>query len=347
MKAVYIVEPGKVEIRDIPAPVRKKGEALLRVLRVGICGSDLGSYRGTFAYFDYPRIPGHEFSAEIVEIDDNDLGFKPGMIVTADPYFNCGECYSCKRGHVNACMDNRTMGCQMDGALCEYITMPIERLVDGRGLTPDQLAVIEPMCIGYHGMVRAGIRPGENVLIFGGGTIGVMAGISAKSMGANVYISDIIPEKLERDVEMFGFAGSICNTSPEALMEGVERITGSTMVHGKKQINGFDVTAEAVGLPQTFQNAIDSVAFGGRVAVIGVSKKNLDFNFTLIQKKEIDIYGSRNAMKKDFEDLVDRVVTGKIDVSNIVSAKYSFDDSAKAFEAFSSNHELLKVLISL
>ena len=253
MKAVYIVEPGKVEIRDIPAPVRKKGEALLRVLRVGICGSDLGSYRGTFAYFDYPRIPGHEFSAEIVEIDDNDLGFKPGMIVTADPYFNCGECYSCKRGHVNACMDNRTMGCQMDGALCEYITMPIERLVDGRGLSPDQLAVIEPMCIGYHGMVRAGIRPGENVLIFGGGTIGVMAGISAKSMGANVYISDIIPEKLERDVEMFGFAGSICNTSPEALMEGVERITGSTMVHGKKQINGFDVTAEAVGLPQTFQ----------------------------------------------------------------------------------------------
>ena len=347
MKAVYITEPGKVEIKEIPAPVRKKGEALLRVLRVGICGSDLGSYRGTFAYFDYPRIPGHEFSAEIVEIDDNEYGFKPGMIVTADPYFNCGKCYSCEHGHVNACMDNKTMGCQMDGALCEYITMPVERLIDGKGLSPEILAAIEPMCIGYHGMVRAGIRPGENVLIFGGGTIGVMAGISAKSMGANVYISDIIPEKLERDVEMFGFAGSICNTSPEALMEGVERITGSTMVHGKKQVNGFDVTAEAVGLPQTFQNAIDSVAFGGRVALIGVSKKNLDFNFTLIQKKEIDIYGSRNAMKKDFEDLVDRVVTGKIDVSNIVSAKYSFDDSAKAFEAFSSNHELLKVLISL
>ena len=94
MKALYILEPGKVEIRDIPMPVRKKGQALLKVLSVGICGSDLGSYRGTFAYFEYPRIPGHEFSAEIIEIDDNDAGFKPGMIVTADPYFNCGTCYS-------------------------------------------------------------------------------------------------------------------------------------------------------------------------------------------------------------------------------------------------------------
>ena len=347
MKAVYITEPGKVEIKEIPAPVRKKGEALLRVLRVGICGSDLGSYRGTFAYFDYPRIPGHEFSAEIVEIDDNEYGFRPGMIVTADPYFNCGKCYSCEHGHVNACMDNKTMGCQMDGALCEYITMPVERLIDGKGLSPEILAAIEPMCIGYHGMKRAKIQKGDNLLIFGGGTIGVMAGITAKAMGANVYISDILPEKLKHDVESFGFAGSICNDSPEALMEGVERITGSRVVNGKKVLNGFDVTAEAVGLPSTFQNAIDAVAFGGRVALIGVSKKKLDFDFTQIQKKEIDIYGSRNAMKEDFEELVDAVVSGKIDLSKVISKIYPFDEATEAFSAFSSSHDMLKVLISL
>ena len=127
MKAIYINVPGEVEIREIEKPRRGKGEALLKVLYSGICGSDLGSYRGTFAYFDYPRIPGHEFSAEIVEVDDNEYGLKPGMIVTCNPYFNCGGCYSCERGIVNACMDNQTMGCQRDGAFCEYITMPLVR----------------------------------------------------------------------------------------------------------------------------------------------------------------------------------------------------------------------------
>ena len=152
MKAIYIEEPGKVVIREIEMPRRKSGEALLKVLYGGICGSDLGSYRGTFAYFAYPRIPGHEFAAEIVEIDDNDRGLKPGMIVTCNPYFNCGHCYSCERGIVNACMDNQTMGCQRDGAFCEYITMPIERVYDGKGLPPKVLAAIEPFCISYHGV---------------------------------------------------------------------------------------------------------------------------------------------------------------------------------------------------
>lgn len=136
MKAIYIEEPGKVTFRDIPKPVRKPGEALLKVLYGGICGSDLSSYRGTFAYFDYPRIPGHEFSAEIVEIDDNDQGLKPGMVVTCNPYFNCGHCYSCQRGIVNACTSNETMGCQRDGAFCEYITMPIERISTAKACRP-------------------------------------------------------------------------------------------------------------------------------------------------------------------------------------------------------------------
>ena len=114
MKSVYINAPGQVEIRETPMPQRKKGEALLKLLYGGICGSDLGSYRGTFAYFSYPRIPGHEFSAEIVEIDENEYDLKKGMIVTCNPYFNCGSCYSCSRGIVNACMDNQTMGCQRE-----------------------------------------------------------------------------------------------------------------------------------------------------------------------------------------------------------------------------------------
>ena len=192
MKAMYIDEPGKVEIRDIDMPVRKKGEVLLKLLYGGICGSDLGSYRGTFAYFDYPRIPGHEFSAEVIEADeDNEYGIKPGMIVTCNPYFNCGHCYSCNHGIVNACMDNQTMGCQRDGAFCEYITMPIERVYDGKGMNPKTLAAIEPFCISYHGVSRANVKEGDKVLVVGAGTIGVLAAIAAKAKGAVVYISDV------------------------------------------------------------------------------------------------------------------------------------------------------------
>ena len=181
MKAICIEEPGKVVVKDIDKPVRKPGEALLKMLYGGICGSDLGSYRGANAYVSYPRIPGHELAAEIVEIDENDKGLKPGMIVTCNPYFNCGSCYSCRRGLVNACTDNQTMGVQREGGFAEYITMPIERIYDGKGLPAKTLALIEPFCISWHGVSRADVKAGERVLVVGAGTIGVLAAVAAKA----------------------------------------------------------------------------------------------------------------------------------------------------------------------
>jgi 2-desacetyl-2-hydroxyethyl bacteriochlorophyllide A dehydrogenase len=336
MKAVYINNPGEVEIRDIAKPERKKGEVLLKILYGGICGSDLGSYRGSFAYFDYPRIPGHEFSAEIVEIDENDRGLKKGMIVTCNPYFNDGTCYSCKNGSVNACEHNETLGCQRDGAFCEYKTMPIERVYDGKGLDPIELAAIEPFCISYHGVKRGKVKQGDNVLVIGAGTIGVLAAVSAKSKGAKVYIADIAPDKLEK-AKGFGVDGIILNSSPEEFTKQVNEITNN---------NGFDVTIEAVGLPSTFQNCIDAACFGGRVVLIGVGKKNLDFYFTRIQQKELDIYGSRNALKSDFLELIDLVKGGEIPLKKIVTDMYEFDDVAKAFDDFSKNQgQMLKVMI--
>ncbi|MBO8415037.1 MAG: alcohol dehydrogenase catalytic domain-containing protein, partial [Proteobacteria bacterium] len=143
MKTIIIPEPGKVEIIDTPMPEPKPGEALLKVLCGGICGSDLGTYRGTFAYASYPRIPGHEFSAEIVDINGDAPNLKKGMVVTANPYFNCTKCYSCERGLVNCCEHNETLGAQRDGAFSEYVTIPVERIYDGKGLEPDVLAAIE------------------------------------------------------------------------------------------------------------------------------------------------------------------------------------------------------------
>ena len=346
MKAIYINAPGEVEIKDIEKPVRKPGEALLKVLYGGICGSDLGSYRGTFAYFDYPRIPGHEFSAQIVEVDDNEYGLKEGMIVTCNPYFNCGHCYSCDRGIVNACMDNQTMGCQRDGAFCEYITMPLERIYDGKGVDAKLLAAIEPFCIGYHGVQRAGIKKGDKVLVVGAGTIGVLAACAAKALGGEVYLCDVAEKKLKYALDTFGFDGMILNDSKDALEKATGEITGSIDIRGTKNNYGFDVCIEAVGLPSTFQNCIDAAAFGGKIVLIGVGKKNLDFNFTLLQKKELNVFGSRNAMKKDFIELIDLVKEGKVDLEKIITNTYKFDDAAKAFNDFATNGgEMLKVVL--
>lgn len=338
MKAICITKPYEVRIRTIEKPVPKQGEALLKVLYGGICGSDLSSYRGGNAYVSYPRVPGHEFSAEIVEICENDRNLKPGMIVTCNPYFNCGSCYSCQRGLVNACTENQTMGVQREGAFSEYITMPIERIYDGKGLDPKTLALIEPFCISYHGISRGNVHEGDKVLIVGAGTIGVLAAIAAKAKGAEVTICDVAPEKCRYAYETFGLDHMLLNTSPEALTDGVNALTGG---------NGFDVTIEAVGLPSTFQNCLDAVCFGGRMVLIGVSKRNIDdFFFTIIQKKELNIFGSRNAMKKDFLELIDLIKEGNVPIQKIVTNTYRFDEAAKAFEEFDKNAgTMLKVVI--
>ena len=337
MKTIIINKPGEVEIIEQAMPVRKQGEALLKILYGGICGSDLGTYRGTFAYASYPRIPGHEFSAEIIEIGDNDRNLKPGMIVTCNPYFNCGHCYSCQRGLVNCCTSNETMGAQRDGAFSEYITMPIERIYDGKGLSAKTLALIEPFCISYHGISRANIQPNDKVLVIGAGTIGVLAAVATKAKGAKVYISDVAENKMNYAIETFGLDGGILNDSPENFIKRVEEITNG---------NYFDVTIEAVGLPSTFQACIDAAAFGSRMVQIGVGKRTHEFDFTLLQKKELNVYGSRNALKKDFLELIDLVKSGKVDLEKIVTNTYNLDEADKAFQDFSKNAaSMLKVVI--
>ena len=337
MKTIIINKPGEVEIIEQAMPVRKQGEALLKILYGGICGSDLGTYRGTFAYASYPRIPGYEFSAEIIEIGDNDRNLKPGMIVTCNPYFNCGHCYSCQRGLVNCCTSNETMGAQRDGAFSEYITMPIERIYDGKGLSAKTLALIEPFCISYHGISRANIQPNDKVLVIGAGTIGVLAAVAAKAKGAKVYISDVAENKMNYAIETFGLDGGILNDSPENFIKRVEEITNG---------NYFDVTIEAVGLPSTFQACIDAAAFGARMVQIGVGKRTHEFDFTLLQKKELNVYGSRNALKKDFLELIDLVKSGKVDLEKIVTNTYNLDEADKAFQDFSKNAaSMLKVVI--
>ena len=298
MKAIVIPNPNEIEIREVPMPEVKEGEALLKVRYVGICGADVASFTGNQPFTTYPRIPGHEFSAEIVEIPENDKGLKAGDIVTCNPYFNCGGCYSCERGFVNCCTDNQTMGVQRDGAFCEYISMPVERIYEGKGLSAEELALIEPFSISQHAVSRCTIKENDNVLVIGAGPIGLFALLAAKAKCKNIVVADILDNRLDLAKE-YG-AAAVVNTKAESLEEFTNKFTD-----GK----GFDVCIEACGAPETFLGCIDSCAFAGNIVLIGNGKRETSFVHSILLKKELNVYGSRNALKEDLIKNIDLVAS--------------------------------------
>lgn len=335
MKAIEIAKPFEIKIIDKDMPAAKEGEALLKVLYCGICGADVASFTGNQPFTTYPRIPGHEFSARIVEIPENDKGLKKGDIVTCNPYFNCGECYACKRGIVNACTDNQTMGVQRDGSFQEYITMPMERIIDGKGLSAQQLALIEPFSISNHALSRAEVKQGGNLLIMGAGPIGLFALLKAKAMGAKAAIADMLSSRLAL-AEEYG-ADLIINVKETDLQSECNAFTNG---------NGFDVCVEACGAPETFLNCIEYAAHGANIILIGNGKRETSFVHSVILKKELNIFGSRNAFTKDFEELIDLVKSEKVNPLKMISGIYDADDAEAAFDALVNNDgSLAKLLI--
>ena len=314
MKAICITQPFETEIRDIPMPVPEAGEALLRILYCGICGADVASFTGNQPFTTYPRIPGHEFSAQVVSVPDNDRGLKPGDLVTCNPYFNCGTCYACRKGRVNACMDNQTMGVQRDGAFCEYIRMPLERIIPGGGLNARQLALIEPFAIS-----RGDIQPGDRVLVVGAGPI----------------VCDLLQGRLDKALH-FG-ADHVVTSGAADEAQQLAAITGGS---------GFDVCVEACGQSVTFLKCIEQACHGASVILIGNGKKETTFLHSILLKKELNVYGSRNAYTADFEALIRLVSSGAVPVTDMVSAEYDYTDAAAAFDALSHNDgSLEKVLL--
>lgn len=337
MKTVLIEEPFKIAVTDTQMPVPGEGEALLKVLYCGVCGADVASYTGNQPFTTYPRIPGHEFSAEIVSIPDNDRGLKPGDIVTANPYFNCKTCYSCKRGFVNCCTDNQTMGVQRDGSFREYIVMPVERIYEGKGLSAKELALVEPFTISYHALHRAPVKPGDKVLVVGAGPIGLFALLAAKAQGAEVYVADVLDGRLEKALH-FG-ADGVINSGKNNIADEAMKITDG---------NGFDVCVEACGLSVTFLACIDCAAFAANIILIGNGKKETTFLHSILLKKELNVFGSRNSYASDFKAVIDLLADGKVNVMDMVSAVYPIDKAADAFKALAENDgSLAKVLIQI
>ena len=337
MKAIVIDTPNIIEIKEIPMPEVKENEALLKVKCVGICGADVASYTGNQPFTTYPRIPGHEFSAEIVQIPENDKGLKVGDIVTCNPYFNCGECYSCERGFVNCCTDNQTMGVQRDGAFCEYISMPVERIFPGKGLSAEELALIEPFSISQHAISRATIKESDTVLVVGAGPIGLFALIAAKQKCKKIVVADILDNRLNLAKE-YG-ADAVVNTKTQSLEEFTKEFTD-----GRR----FDVCIEACGAPETFLNCIDCAAFAANIILIGNGKRETNFVHSIILKKELNIHGSRNALNADFINNINLVADKKADVMKMVSGIYDMENATDAFEALKNNDgTLAKILIKI
>lgn len=301
MKAIQITEPGNVKIieKNIPSP--EAGEILLKIKYVGFCGSDLSTYMGRNPMVQYPRIPGHEISAKIYElgsrVPDN---FKKGQKVTVIPYTHCGKCASCKKGRYNACQFNQTMGVQRDGAMCEYISVPWQKVLIADHLNEKQLALVEPLTVGFHATVRANVTDADTVMVLGCGMIGSGAVIRSKLMGAKVVAVDIDNQKLIKAGKLG--ADFLINSAKENLSTKLSEITNH---------EGPGIIIEAAGNPVTYRTAVEEVAYCGCVVCIGYAKEEVSFATKLFVQKEINIMGSRNATMFDF-DAVIRFLEGNI-----------------------------------
>lgn len=338
MKSIRVTTPGNVEIAEVPAPRPAPGEALLRIRFAGICGSDIQTFRGTQPFASYPRVPGHEFSAEIVEINApggaRAGGLAVGDVVTGVPYFEDGTCYSCRRGLLNACVHNETMGVHRDGAFQELITMPLDRLHRAEGVDPRDLAMVEPFSIGYHAVLRAEVAAGDRVLVLGAGAIGLLTMLAARSRGARVWIADVVASRLALARDL-GAEGTFDLT--------VDTIADATA--GATEGDGFDVVCEATGLPISFTNGIEAAAVGARLVLIGNGTRDVTFNQSVLIKKELDVLGSRNS-RAVFPTLIELLESGKVDVSPLRTRVVPFTEAMSALEAAAGGSTTdVKVLI--
>ncbi len=309
MKSLQISEPGKIEIIDMPVPEPGPLEVLLKIEYVGFCGSDLSTYLGKNPMVSYPRIPGHEVAATIEKTGgDVPKEYKPGLKATVIPYTNCGSCASCKNGRFNACRYNETLGVQRDGAMSDFLVTPWQKVLIDNDLTYEELALVEPLTVGFHAVDRGRVSKNELVMVLGCGMIGMGAIIGALVRKSIVIAVDVDENKLEL-AKSLGAQHTI-NSKLEDLSEALNKFG----FH-----NGPDVIIEAVGNSITYKLAIDTVAFSGRVVCIGYTKEDTLMPTKLWVQKELDIMGSRNATPEDFRNVIRFLKKGELQVNKIIT----------------------------
>jgi 2-desacetyl-2-hydroxyethyl bacteriochlorophyllide A dehydrogenase len=338
MKALVITEVGQTEIHDIAAPKPGNGEVLIAVQHVGLCGSDLNTFSGLNPLVQLPRIPGHEIGGTIVETGaEVPADFKPGASVIVIPYTTCGKCSACRSGRQNACRYNRTLGVQQDGGMSTLLVARHDRLILNESLAKPLLALVEPLSVGFHAIARGRVQAGETVVIYGAGMIGIGAVLAALSRNARVIAVEVSETKRQQLLDL----GVTTFLNPNTCDIGLEisRLTNDM---------GPDVVIEAVGLPETFRGAVDLACFAGRIVYVGYAKSEVSYNTSLFNLKELDILGSRNATRADFEDVITFLESNPTIGNSLISKVFSWPEAQNSFAYWNSHrNETFKVMVAM
>ena len=337
MKALYIEQPGETAVRDLSEPKPKRGEVLLKTRLIGFCGTDLSTFRGKNPLVSYPRIPGHEIAATVYEAGPNVPDhIRSGMHVTVYPNTSCGLCASCLRGRTNACKFNATMGVQRDGALTGYFIAPWQKLVSAGDLSLREIALVEPLAVGFHAVERGRVTQDDTVAVIGCGMVGLGAMAAAASRGANVIAIDLDDDKLA--LAQKAGARHLVNSRSLPAHETLESLTGGF---------GPDVVIEAVGTPETYRLAVDEAAHTGRVVYIGWAKEPVTFDTKYFVHKELDILGSRNYLN-EFPAVIELLSRKQFPVEETISRTVPFAEAGEALLRWSESPQAFtKILVDL
>ena len=300
MLTVVCETPGTLLAQDRPMPERGANEVLLRVKRVGVCGTDLHIFTGKQPYLSYPRVMGHELSG-IVEAAPADGALRPGDTVYVMPYLSCGTCIACRAGKTNCCTNIQVLGVHRDGAFTEYLTVPQAFVHKAEGVSLDQAAMVEFLAIGAHAVRRSGLRSGQRVLVVGAGPIGMAAMIFAKLRGTIVTALDGRQDRVDFCTGALGIHAGV------PLGEGDEAQL-ATLTDGEF----YDVVFDATGNPQAMERGFKFVAHGGSYVLISVVGANITFSDPEFHKREMTLLGSRNATPEDFSTVLDAMRAGLI-----------------------------------
>ena len=336
MRILTCLKPGEFAYSDTPAPELKSGYAMVKVKRIGICGTDLHAFEGTQPFFNYPRVLGHELAGEIVEIETHS-DYKVGDQVSIIPYFSCGTCFACTQGKTNCCTTLNVFGVHSDGGMSEFISIPIDSLFKDTSLNLDALALLEPLAIGAHGIKRAQIKPNEFVLIVGAGPIGLGAAAMASLAGAQVIIQDVNQNRLDFAKEKLHIPFSI-NPNQEDALIALKEITRGNMPR---------VVIDATGYKKAMEQSFQYISHGGTYVLIGLQLDEISFSHPEFHKREATLMSSRNATREDFQWVADSIGQQKLDPTLFISHRIAFDDVAAQFpDLINPSLGVIKAMVS-
>jgi 2-desacetyl-2-hydroxyethyl bacteriochlorophyllide A dehydrogenase len=323
MQVLICEKPGVFQYINKEKPLLQSGHAILKLQRIGICGTDLHAYEGTQPFFNYPRILGHELAAVIDAVEPGH-GFEAGDKVSIIPYFNCGSCIACRNGLPNCCAAISVFGVHADGGMCEYISVPLPFLLKGNDMSFDELALIEPLAIGAHGIRRAHVQPGEYVLVLGAGPIGLGVMEMARIAGANVIAMDVNESRLNFCKEQLQVPHTI-NPLQQDVLQQLKTITSNDMP---------TVIIDATGNLKAINNALQYLAHGGRYVLVGLQKENFSFSHPEFHKRETTLMSSRNATRIDFEHVMDCMRNKKVNPATYITHRVAFNEVKNNFESW-------------